>query len=299
MFALNAKIKLNDLAYDAAIFVFPFVLGLLYDSLMAAKPFGLPFGQLFFMASIYFLPLLIGKMYNIDFKHSSETIRKCVLLVLIVTMFFAFGNLVYLVIPTLKEAGSNGRFILLSAIVFMIMGPIAGLMFTGKNAPRVEGSSSQMIVFLITIGLIPLFFMLVSGEELFGNTGIIVSLLIIVGLLAGDIVLIVLFYAAYSKIKKFLINAGIYDRCVFFVRILTPFCVSFLLVFFNIHSDRLFMGGIGSRGIFSVLLILVLYIATGVLPLRIMMMLTPPVKPVNVFLGVISFAVMILYLLVN
>jgi hypothetical protein len=288
------KIKLNDLAYDAAIFIFPLILGQLYGRLMAFRPLGLPFVQLFLAGTVYFLPLLIGKMYNVDFRDSSERVRKCVLVILFATMFFAYGNLLYLVMPTIDQAGSYGKFLMVTATIFLIMGPIAGLMFTKKDAPRVEGASTQMVVFLMTMGFLPLFFILISGEEIFGNTGFLLSLLIIIGLITGDVVLIVLIYAAYSKYKKMLIKAGAYDTCVFIIRLLTPFCVSFLLLFFNINSDRLFMTGIGTKGAWSILLVIFFYVATGVFPLRILMMLTPPVKPVNIYIGIASAVFLIL-----
>lgn len=294
---LNGRVKLNDLAYDAAVILFPFLLEWAYDRIMAGRILGIPFGHLFLVCTVYFLPLLIGKMYHVDFRESPERVRKCVLAVLFASMFFAYGNLLYLVIPAVKEAGTHGKFIIMAATVFLIMGPIEGLMFTKKDAPRVEGASTQMVVFLITMGLLPLFFVIISGEDIFGNTGFFLSLLIIIGLLVGDVVLIVLLYGAYAKVKKSLIGAGAYDACIFVVRILTPFCVSFLLVFFNIHSDRLFMGGIGAGGVRAVFLVLFFYVATGVLPLRILMMLAPPVRPVNIFMGIVSVAAMILFLL--
>ena len=86
-----------------------------------------------------------------------------------------------------------------------------------------------------------------AGEELFGNTGILLSLLIIMGLCVADVVLIILLYLGYSKCKKMLLQAGVYDTGIFIVRLLTPFCVSFLLVVFFINSDRLIMAG-GERG---------------------------------------------------
>jgi len=287
-------LKLNELAYDAALILFPLLLEYYFDRIAAFRPCGVPFIQISLACAIYFLPLLIGKMYAIDFGESPARVRTCVLIILFVTLFFAYGNLLYLIIPVADQAGPHDRFIMVTATVFLVMGPIAGLMFTGKNAPRVEGASTQMIVFLMTMGMLPLFFMFISGEEVFGNTGVLLSLLIIAGLAVADVLLIILLYLGYSKCKQMLIRAGAYDTCISMVRLLTPFCVSFLLVVFFINSSRLFMAGRGAGGPGPILLVILFYVVSGVLPLRIMLMLTPPVRPINIFIGVASVLSMVL-----
>ncbi len=289
----NSRINLNELAFDAALLIFPLLLGRYYDELMSFRPFGVPFVKLFLTGAIYFLPLLIGKMYHADFKDSSERVKKCVLVIFWTTLCFAYANLLYLVIPTIKKAGSYGNYIMVTATLFLIMGPIAGLAFTRKNAPRVKGASTQIILFLVTIGFLPLFYMIIGGEEIFGNSGFLPGILIFFALIFGDAVFILLIYAAYAAGKKMIIKAGVYDAGLFIIRILTPFCVSFLLVLFYINSDRLFMTGIGTGSAASILLIILLYMASGVLPLRIMMMLAPPVRPINILIGVASMIAMI------
>jgi hypothetical protein len=293
------KINLNELAFDAALFIFPFILERFYDSMAALQPLGLPFIQLFLAGTLYFLPLLIGRMYNTDFAASPEPVRKGVIFILSAAMIFAFGNLLYLIIPTVNQPESQGMFILVTAIVFSIMGPIAGFMFTKKGAPVIEGASTQMVVFLFTAGMLPLFYVLMSGDRLFGDTGMFFGLLIVFGLMILDVVLIILLYAGYVKCKKMITASGMYDTGVFIVRLLTPFCVSFMFVFFNINSDNLFMGQSGAASTGSIVLIIMLYIFSGVLPLRIMMMLTPPVKPLNAAMGVLSAAYLIIVIVMK
>lgn len=287
-------IRLNELAYDAALILFPLLLEHYFDRMAAFRPCGMPFINIFLAGSIYFLPLLIGRMYSVDFRDSPARVRKCVLAILFVTMFFAYGNLLYLVITAMDGPGSHGKFLMVTATVFLIMGPIAGLMFTGKNAPRVEGSSTQMIVFLLTVGMLPLFYVFMAGEEIFGNTGILLSMLIMAGLVIADVILIILLYLGYSKCKKMLMRSGAYNACIFIMRLLTPFCVSFLLVVFFINSDRLFMAGRGAGGAAPILLAVLFYVVSGVLPLRIMLMLAPPVRPLNIFIGGASLVFMAL-----
>ena len=122
------RIKPNELAYDCAVILFPFILEELYNPLMASAPFGLPFAQLFIMSTVYFLPLLIGRMYNEDFKDSPALVRKCVPVVLFASMIFAYANLLFLIVPAMKtDPEGSGKFIMVSATVFLIMGPMAGL----------------------------------------------------------------------------------------------------------------------------------------------------------------------------
>lgn len=295
----KGRINLNELAYDFAILIFPFLLEKLYNPIMNSSPFGLPFAWMFIMSTVYFLPLLIGRMYNEDFKNSSLLIRKSVPYVLFASMFFAYANLLYLIIPSLKlESQGYGKFILVSATVFLLMGPMAGLMFSKKNAPKIEGASTQLVVFLITIGFLPLFFIIVEGERIFGDTGVLFGIFIIILLISGDAVFIVLIYGLYKKIKNLLIRINVYDTCVSLVKIATPFCISFMLVFFNINSNRLF-SGFGGNGTGSIILILTLYVISGVLPLRILMMLTPPVRPLNILLGITSLVYLLVILIMK
>jgi hypothetical protein len=294
---LTNRINFNELIFDFAILFFPLMLEEIYDPLMASAPFGLPFVQLFITGTIYFLPLLIGRMYNVDFKDASAFIRKLIPVILFLTTFFAYGNLLYLVIPTFNDAESHSRMIFMTATLFLIMGPTAGLMFTRKDAPRIEGASTQLFLFLFTIAIIPLLYVLISGESIFGNTAVLAGILIAFGLMMGDALLIVLLYFIYIKTKAVLVRLGIYKTFIFVVKLMTPFCVSFMLVFFNINSSRLLVG-IELHGAASVLLVILIFVA-GVLPLRIMLMMTPPVRPINIVLGILSAASMILVVSMN
>jgi len=291
---LQNRINLNELAYDAALFIFPFMLEQYYVRLVSFQPLGLPFIQLFLASAVYFLPLLIGNMYNVDFGESSKWVKRCVLVILFATMFFAYGNLLKLVLPGIDREGSYGAFILFSATLFLIMGPIAGLVFTGKNVPRTEGVSSQVVVFLLTVGMLPLFYTFMAGEKLFSGAGFFLSILITIALVSGDVLLIIILFVAYYSVKRMLVRAGAYDRLMFVLRLLTPFCVSFLLVLFYINSERLVATGMGPGGAGHVLLVIFIYLASGVLPLRIMMMLAPPVRPINILIGTVSAACMVL-----
>jgi hypothetical protein len=294
---LKNRFNLNELAYDIALLVFPFILERIYTPLMASATPGIPFRLVFITSTVYFLPLLIGSMYNNDFRDSSHFIKRCILYILFACTLFAFVNIMYLVMPGIDKPGNHGKLVLITAIIFLLMGPIAGMMFTRKNSPRLQEGSTQVFLFLFTIGLLPLFYMLVSGEELFGNTGFIAGFFIITGLITGDAVFIVLLYLFYKKSRDTVIRMGLYDRFMFIMRLLAPFCVSFMLVLFNINSTRLFIGSAGVHGAGSVALIIFLYIISGVLPLRIMMMLTPPVNRGNIVLGIISAVSMVIILM--
>jgi hypothetical protein len=111
-------------------------------------------------------------------------------------------------------------------------------------------------------------------------------------LIIGDALLIVIIYGIYKKIKNFLIRIEVYDTYISLIKIARPFCISFILVFFNINSNRLF-SGIGGQSAGSFILIAGLYIISGVLPLRILLMLSPPVRPFNILIGIASAGFMI------
>ncbi|PKL15876.1 MAG: hypothetical protein CVV49_19190 [Spirochaetae bacterium HGW-Spirochaetae-5] len=285
------RINYNELLYDAAVLIFPLALNKLYTPIMQYSPYGIPFIQIFLLCCIYFLPMMIGRMYNADFINSNQLIKKCVITVLFTTTVFVYISLLFYIFNSDKAIESQIVFIFITATVLLIMGPIAGLISTGTDA-LVKDYSSRLIVFLFTMGILPLFYLLVSGKELFGDIDGVQLLLLILGLFIGDVILIGLIFFIYIMIRKFFIYTGIYNSSLAAVKLLTPFTVSFILVFFNIHSDKLFIGVSGSSGgtwLFKILLMVV----TGVLPLRMLLMFTPPVRWFNILIGIFAAACMI------
>jgi len=290
--SLKDKINLNELAFDAAILVFSYALERIYSPVMESAPLGFPSVLLFILSTIYFLPVLVGSMHNVDFKDSPPFIKRCVSVTLFAVVFFAFFNLLYTILAGIKYKGPYANFIMAAGVLFLIMGPTAGLMFTRKDAPRIKGASTQFFLFLFTVGMLPFFFVVMLGEEIFGNTGFFAGIFIVFGLLIGDVLFILMLYFTYAACKNFLIRKGLYDTCVSILKLMSPFCVSFMLVFFNINSNRLIIGGKGVHDADSILLAVFLFIVSGILPLRILMMFTPPVRPLNILIDAIAVAYM-------
>ena len=286
------KINLNELAFDAAILIFSYALERIYSPVMESAPLGFPSVLLFILSTVYFLPVLVGSMHNVDFKDSPPFIKRCVSVTLFAVVFFAFFNLLYTIFAGIKYKGPYANFIMAAGVLFLIMGPIAGLMFTRKDAPRIKGASTQVFLFLFTVGMLPFFFFVMLGEEIFGNTGFFAGILIVFGLLIGDVLFILMLYFTYATCKNFLIRKGLYDASVSIIKVMTPFCVSFMLVFFNINSNRLIIGDKGFHDAGSILLAVFLFIVSGILPLRILMMFTPPVRPLNILIDAIAVAYM-------
>jgi hypothetical protein len=285
------------MVYDLAILVFPFILERIYTPLMASAPLGIPFIQVFITAMIYFLPFLIGSMYNNDFRDSPPLIKRFVPYVLCSCTLFAFINIMHLVMPGIRNNETGTSFVLITAIVFLIMGPMAGIIFTRKDSPGIKGESTQVFIFLFTTGMLPLFYMIIAGEMIFGKISGFAAFFHLIGLMVGDVLLIIILYLIYRQSRQFMIRIGAYDRLIYIMEFLAPFCVSFMLVFFNINSTRLFIGSAGVHSAGSVLLVFFLFIISGVLPLRVMMMLTPPVKRGNIVLGIISAVSMVLVII--
>lgn len=173
------------------------------------------------------------------------------------------------------------------------MGPIAGFAVPAGSDEDIEEIPVQVIIFLFTLGVLPLFYFLIGGKEIFGITSGVLFFLLILGLMIGDSLFIILLYGLFILIRRLIVRAGIYRGTVFIIRLLVPFMASMIMVFFNIHSDRLFIGAGGIKSTGSLVLVVFLYIISGVLPLRLLMMFTPPLNPVNIFLGIVSSAVMV------
>lgn len=292
------KINLNEAAYDSALLIFPFFLGRIYNTAMKSAVFGIPFPMLFLLATIYFLPVMIGKMYNIEYRNSPKSVKKALIFIIVSGTIFAYGSLLNMTITGVALGETMKSFVFLSGTVFLIMGPIAGIV-TAPESVTGDELPVQMIIFLFTLGILPLFFMLVSGQEIFGDVNGLLVFLIIIGLMIGDTLFIVLLYGLFILIRRLLVKLGVLDGVRFITRLLIPFCISFILVFFNIYGDRVILGGVGVRGPGSVLLIIFFYVITGIIPLRILLMLSPPVRPVNVLLGVFSTSVMVYVLAIR
>jgi hypothetical protein len=259
---------------------------------MGTAPFGLPFILIFLLGAIYFLPLLIGTMYNNDFASSSSFARKTVLFILFANTLFAFGYLLNLSIAEGITTVSRAMFVFITGIVFLIMGPIAGLLNIKTDIDD-NSVSTQVFIFLFTLGVLPLFYILLSGKEIFGDLNGVLVFLIILGAFIADVAIIALICFAAIGCKKLLVRTGTNGIFVFVVKLLIPFFASFILVYFNIFGDRLILGGVGVHGMRSVIVIIICYLVTGIIPLRIMMMLAPPVRPANIIIGILSAASMI------
>jgi len=178
----------------------------------------------------------------------------------------------------------RGIFTFIASTVLLIMGPIAGLAF-GSDYSRENENNVQVIVFLFTTGLLPLFFMLISARDIFGDINSILLFIIVSGLCVLDAVLIMVLIAGYMLIKDLLRRTGLYSSLAEILRLIVPFSVSFIMVVFNIYTDRLFTG--------QAIQLVLMYTLSGVLPLRLILMFAPPVRRINVVMGIISASVMI------
>lgn len=293
---IRNKVNLNEFSYDSALLIFPFILGRVYDPVIKARVFGIPFSQFFLMLAVYFLPLLIGRMYHNVFRDSSQLIKKAVIAILFAVAAFAYGNLLYLVISSGDDLLIRGMFIIIAATVLIIMGPIAGLAFNEYENKEKSGEDNhpvQVYLFLFTAGILPLFYLLMTAKEIFGDINEILLFIIVCALCVGDVILIMVLMAGFFLLRRTLKGTVVYDTASSVFRLLIPFCVSFIMVFFNIYTDRLFLGSAGIHGTGSVIILIVMYTATGVLPLRVIMMIAPPVRIINIVIGILSSVLMI------
>ena len=289
---ISGNINLYEFSYDCALLIFPFLLEKIYDPLIQTAIFGIPFRWFFMMLAVYFLPMLIGRMYHNLFGNSPRPVKKIVIAILFTVTIFAYGNLIYLVMLTGDDITTRGIFAFIASTVLLVMGPIAGLAFNSERSER-DSSFLQLLIFLITIGMLPLFYMLITAKEAFGINSGFILFIIVCGLCVLDAALIIGLAAGCMMLRELLVRAGLIDAAVLTWKLIIPFSISFILVFFNIYTDRLFTGSGGIHGAGSIIWLVIMYVFTGVFPLRLIMMFAPPVRLINVVMGLTSAAVMI------
>lgn len=289
---ISEKINLYELSYDCALLILPVIIERVYDTAINRSILGMPFTWLFLMLAVYTLPILIGRMYFSVFRESSPAVKKTVITILFTVTIFAYGNLVYLVMLAGDDITRRGIFTFIASTVLLIMGSIAGLAF-GSDYSRENENNVQVIVFLFTTGLLPLFFMLISARDIFGDINSILLFIIVSGFCVLDAVLIMVLIAGYMLIKGLLRRTGLYSSLAEILKLVVPFSVSFIMVVFNIYTDRLFTGPGGIHGTGQAIQLVLMYTLSGVLPLRLIMMVSPPVRGLNIAMGITAAVVMI------
>jgi len=296
---LKERTNIYELSYDCGLLLFPVLLERIYNPLSCVSISGIPFIQIFMLAAVYFLPLLTGRLYRNVFSHSVPVVKKTVIAILFTVTVFAYGNLIYLVMMEGGEFTTRGMFIFLAGTVLLIMGPIAGLAFQERAAEQTGDSPVQIILFLFTIGLLPLFYFFLTAKEIFGDINDILLFLAVCLFCVLDVILIMGLVAVFLALKRLLMRTGIYNSVLSVCRLLIPFFIAFIMVFFNIYADKLFTEPGRVSGTGSMIMLIAMYTFTGVLPLRIIMMIDPPVKTLNVMMGILTASLMVYFVSVN
>ena len=281
------KPNISELAFDSGILVFSFGLSYYYETLISIHIFSIPFSAVFLLLALYYLPVLIGNLYNNVFFNAGKTVKNLVVCTLATNLLFIFGNLMHYVVSSNALPELTAAAVGISAMVLVIVGPISGLMFTAAKADE-NKVSVQMYISLIAAGIIMLFVILIFSSAWFKSTWGPLRFFLTIGLIGGDAAAILLSAALVYCIKNFFVKVKVYDPLNRAFRILIPFLAAFLLTVFNIHASRLIFHAIGTDSIDSKMLVLGAFIFSGVLPLRLILAAKPPYNAVNIFIGILS-----------
>ena len=286
------RINTAEIACDLGIILFSAVLSRFYDGMVSITIFSIPFPALFLLAAIYFLPVLVGSIWNNSFSPADRVLRRLLVASLACNLLFCFGNVMYYTMHKELVPETQGMVIGVMSMVLLLMGPIAGFMFTSRRM-AMDRVSTQITLSIITCGLLFLFFLLMCGMELFRNVWGLFQFFIIIGFIIGDAVLIMLMIAAMHAAAAFLSRRGLLDPLRRAFSFSIPFWAAFLLTVFNIHASRLIFGSIGTASAGGKVLVLAAFTFSGVLPLRILLAVKPPYSALNIFLGVVSTALLL------
>ncbi|TFH42619.1 MAG: hypothetical protein E4G96_03060 [Chrysiogenales bacterium] len=287
------KITINELACDVGIVIFSMVISRSYDHIAAVKPFSVPFPVIHYLFALYFLPVIIGTIYNHDFPDKTDPLRRLVMFTLVTNTVFIFIYLLYFTIQKSGLGDSMAMTLGIIAVLFLLMGPIAGLMFTGTQSVTSE-ISPRILVAMITFGMVPLFIVIANGAELFGYDGGVLQFGVLLLVVIGDVLLILFLTLLLISFQSLLKRLNIYEITGRLFRQSMPFFAAFILVVFNISSTRLIFETIGRGGAHAWLYILAALIFSGVLPLRIILAVKPPYSVYNILIGIVSVSVLVL-----
>lgn len=287
------KINTAELSCDLGIILFSAVLPRIYDSLIDVRLFSVPFTPLFLLFAVYFLPILLGDIWNNSLTPQDRILRRSLVATLVCNLLFVFGNIMYYTLHREIVPETQGMVIGVMAMVLLLMGPIAGFMFTSKRSAP-DKLSAQVTISIVTCGLLFLFFLLMCGGEWFENVWGLFQFFIIIGFIIGDAVLIMLAFGALYAAAGALSRRGLLEPLKRAFAFSIPFWAAFLLTVFNLHATRLIFGSIGTGTAGGKLLVTAAFVFSGVIPLRVILALKPPYSSFNIFLGALSVGLLLL-----
>jgi hypothetical protein len=296
------KVSISELLADAAIILYAFFFsGYLFKDvniLTAVKPWQL-LGL--YTIVVLILPWYLGYLYAHFEAFYSKTFCKIILWIFILIVLATLGYLlaVCMSIPWTEEGKTDKiteNFAMFS-LFLLVLGPMMALggvtagqddfaKHSGKFDPENPSVTSVILIIVCAIGFLVwgMSFQLVKDH-------IILFILVYLGCSIPAILL----YLAYIKLMVLLDKWGVYESLTSFASYSFPFFIVSVLIFWNGIGMHVILNIVGSNGISFRGLITSLVI-TGVIPFRLIMLLTPPLRLINIVIGIAAFVLFIVSL---
>jgi hypothetical protein len=294
-----SKINGYEIAFDLAVFIFVLFLEGFIGSPLSKKfinDSGLM--AVLYLVFAYCMPWYLGGIYMKYKEYKKAWIDKTVLVIFSIIVLFIFIMITFLCV-----AGSPGGFenrsgfILTSGIVLLIMGCIAALTVpegkTGsfENTKNISGGT---IILVFTIGMLGFFYIAIYKPFLPESAKGFLYYLYFFGTFFGVPVIIAVALMIVMIVKGLLVRLNL-TKALFKIKdFALPFFLTTLLLLFNSISS-IYITRIGTT-IFrdgSSLPVVLLLVFSGILPMRLLLILAPPVRFVNIVTGIAGMAVYI------
>lgn len=246
---------------------------------------------------VFSLPWFLGYMYVVYAVFYSSFIKQIVKWIFIVITLF---TLVYLigvmshVYPSGNDPSSNLDSIGFFILFLLVLGPMMGLggLAAGYGEFRTDKLKDEASVTTVLISIVIAIALLVWACQKIdlSSRNIFLQYLLMFLIFIGASLGAALFIGLMMLIKTGLEKINAYDKLSLLAQNLFPFFIVSTLVIWNEVGLRLIVDTFGdTHEKISLTLLLISLTFTGLIPFRIIMLFAPPLKAINIFIGLVAF----------
>lgn len=286
-------ININELIFDAVMLVFVFILNRFFGPGQIKHTLSPMMITVIYLIFAYCLPWYMGIIYRQFEGYFQSTGRRVLLAIFGMLVLFIFISIGYCTGKAGVLESNKGGFMIMAGIVLLMMGCIVGGTYNPKLESAAEDNEDISLagfIAIITLSILGFFCGISFIQHWHGTFGFVLDFLTIIMLFLGTAVVCIVLLTVMIYLKAGLIKLKLLKPIMKLKHFLLPFVLTTLLLLFNNLNLQIIKEMVqsitgGSPG----LTVIIALIISGIIPFRIILLLTPPVRLINIGIGAIVF----------